>query len=118
MSWKTERTGCKKIREEKFSKNIAKKIIEARKNKPIETTLELVDIISSSVPTKYFVTKHPERQIFQAIRIEVNSELNVLNEVLPDAINLFLNLSIISLFSTLSNTKFDELKSKLVFEQS
>ena len=74
--------------EEKFSKNIAKKIIEARKNKPIETTLELVDIISSSVPTKYFVTKHPERQIFQAIRIEVNSELNVLNEVLPDAINL------------------------------
>lgn len=74
--------------EEKFSKAIANNIVKYRQNKLIETTLELVEIIKSSVPTKYFVTKHPERQIFQALRIEVNSELNVLNDVLPDAINL------------------------------
>lgn len=74
--------------EEKFSKVIAKKIVEYRKNKTIETTLELVKIIESSVPVKYYLTHHPERQIFQAIRIEVNSELNVLNSVLPDAINM------------------------------
>ena len=74
--------------EEDFSKLIAKKIVEERKNKKIHTTLELVKIIEESVPKKYFIKNHPERQIFQALRIEVNSELNVLNNVLPDAINL------------------------------
>ena len=74
--------------EEKFSKPIVSKIIEYRSEKVIETTLELVKIIESSVPKKYFINNHPERQIFQAIRIEVNSELNVLNDVLPDAIDL------------------------------
>lgn len=74
--------------EEKFSKPIVSKIMEYRNEKEIETTLELVKIIESSVPKKYFINNHPERQIFQAIRIEVNSELNVLNDVLPDAINL------------------------------
>lgn len=74
--------------EEKFSKVIANNIVKYRENKEIDSTLELVGIIESSVPKKYFVTKHPERQIFQALRIEVNSELNVLNDVLPDAIDL------------------------------
>lgn len=74
--------------EEKFSKPIVSKIMEYRNEKVIETTLELVKIIESSVPKKYFINNHPERQIFQAIRIEVNNELNVLNDVLPDAINL------------------------------
>lgn len=74
--------------EEKFSKPIVSKIMKYRNEKEIETTLELVKIIESSVPKKYFINNHPERQIFQAIRIEVNSELNVLNDVLPDAINL------------------------------
>ena len=74
--------------EEKYSKPIAKGIINYRSNKEIETTLELVGIIKSSVPTKYFVTNHPERKIFQALRIEVNNELNVLNEVLPNIIDL------------------------------
>lgn len=74
--------------EEKFSKPIVSKIMEYRNEKEIETTLELVKIIESSVPKKYFINNHPERQIFQAIRIEVNNELNVLNDVLPDAINL------------------------------
>lgn len=74
--------------EEKFSKPIVSKIMEYRNEKVIETTLELVKIIESSVPKKYFINNHPERQIFQAIRIEVNNELNVLNDVLPDTINL------------------------------
>ena len=73
---------------EKFSKIIARKIVNYRKDKEIDSTLELVDIIKSSVPVKYFIDNHPERQIFQALRIEVNSELKVLESVLPDAINL------------------------------
>lgn len=74
--------------EEKFAPSIAKNIVESRKFKKIKNTLELVEIIKNSVPTKYYIKNHPERQIFQAIRIEVNSELNVLSVVLPDAINL------------------------------
>lgn len=74
-----------KYGEEKFSKQIAKNILE---NRPINTTLELVSVIKSSVPLKYFLDKHPERRIFQAIRIEVNKELNVLSKVLPDAIDM------------------------------
>lgn len=71
--------------EERYSKEIAKKIVNSR---PINTTLELVEVIRSSVPYKYFLTHHPERQIFQAIRIEVNDELKVLENVLPDAIDM------------------------------
>lgn len=74
-----------KYAEEKFSRSIAKNIV---KNRPINSTLELVDIIKSSVPTKYALTRHPERPIFQAIRIEVNQELKVLENVLPKAIDL------------------------------
>lgn len=71
--------------EEKYSKSIAKKIVE---NRPIQKTLELVNIIKSSVPYKYYIDHHPERKIFQAIRIEVNAELRVLETVLPEAIDL------------------------------
>lgn len=71
--------------EERYSKEIAKSILRSR---PIKTTMELVDVIKSSVPTKYYLTHHPERQIFQAIRIEVNKELTVLESVLPDAIEM------------------------------
>ena len=74
-----------KYAEEKYSKSIAKGIID---NRPINTTMELVDVIKKSVPTKYAIQKHPEREIFQAIRIEVNKELDVLESVLPDAIKL------------------------------
>ena len=74
-----------KYAEEKFSRSIAKNIV---KNRPINSTLELVDVIKSSVPTKYALTRHPERPIFQAIRIEVNQELKVLENVLPKAIDL------------------------------
>ena len=74
--------------EEKMSKNIARKIVSEREKKKIETTTELVKIIESAVGAKYFNKSHPERQIFQAIRIEVNSELTVLKKILPDAIDL------------------------------
>ncbi len=77
-----------KYGEDKFSKNIAKKIVEYREQKPIETTLELVDIIKSAVPMKYRKDKHPARQIFQAIRIEVNHELDVLEPALEQALSL------------------------------
>ncbi len=77
-----------KYGEERYSNSIAKNIINARKTKQIKSTKELTEIIKSSVPLKYFMKNHPERQIFQAIRIEVNDELNVLKSVLPDAISL------------------------------
>ena len=74
--------------EEKMARVIAKKIASERINNEINTTKELVSIIEKAVGAKYFNKTHPERQIFQAIRIEVNSELSVLTSVLPDAINL------------------------------
>lgn len=77
-----------KYGEDKFSKNIARKIVEYRKTKKIESTLELVEIIKSAVPTKYRINKHPARQIFQAIRIEVNHELDVIEPALEQALSL------------------------------
>lgn len=77
-----------KYGEDKFSKSIARKIVEYRKNKPIETTLELVEVIKSGVPMKYRINKHPARQIFQAIRIEVNHELDVIEPALSQALEL------------------------------
>lgn len=71
--------------EEPKSRLIASKIASSR---PIKTTLELVKIIESAVGANYFYKKHPERNIFQAIRIEVNKELSVLKEVLPDVLDL------------------------------
>lgn len=88
--------------EEKLSKVIAKKIVEYRNNKEIESTLELVEIIKSATGANYFYKNHPERKIFQAIRIIVNNELEVLEKVLPDAISLLKKggrLSIISFHS-------------------
>ena len=78
----------KKYGEDKFANNIAKKIVEYRENKPIETTLELVDIVKSAVPMKFRLDKHPARQIFQAIRIEVNHELDVIEPALEQALSL------------------------------
>ena len=74
-----------KYAEEKYSRSIARGIVN---NRPIDTTMELVEVIKRSVPTSYFIKKHPEREIFQAIRIEVNKELDVLQGVLPDAIEM------------------------------
>lgn len=74
--------------EEKYSKVIASAICKERKNKEIVTTFELVDIIQKAVGASYFYKNHPEREIFQAIRIEVNNELSVIEKALPDAIEM------------------------------
>ena len=77
-----------KYGEEDFARPIAKNIVGHRFEKEICTTLELVEIIKESVPLKYFIKEHPERKIFQAIRIEVNDELSALEETLDDAIKM------------------------------
>ena len=78
----------KEYGEEKFAYSIAKKILENRNIKPIETTLELVEIIKTGVPEKYKREHHPARKVFQAIRIEVNKELEVFEKALYDALEL------------------------------
>ena len=78
----------KQYGESKFANNIAKKIVEYREKKKIETTLELVEVIKTAVPMKFRVDKHPARQIFQAIRIEVNHELDVLEPAILQALDL------------------------------
>lgn len=78
--------------EDKYSFQIAKKIEKVRLEKPIETTLELVEIIKSSKPQKELNKKgHPAKQIFQAIRIEVNDELGALKDTLKDALEILEN---------------------------
>ncbi len=74
--------------ESKFARNIAKKIVEYRENKNIETTLELTEIIKTAVPMKFRIDKHPAKQIFQAIRIEVNKELDVIEPALNSALEM------------------------------
>ena len=74
-----------KYGEEKYSASIARGIVNAR---PIETTLELVEVIKNNVPEKYKRDKHPARKVFQAIRIEVNDELNVFEKSLRDSLEL------------------------------
>lgn len=77
-----------KYGEEKYSRSIANAIVRERENKKIETTLELTEIIRESVPEKYRRTHHPARKVFQAIRIEVNKELDVFTKALNDAIDM------------------------------
>ncbi len=77
-----------KYGEEKYSRSIASAIVRARENRKIETTLELTEIIRESVPEKYRRTHHPARKAFQAIRIEVNKELDVFTKALNDAIDM------------------------------
>ena len=78
-----------KYGEDKFSKQIARKIEQARQVKPIETTTELAEIIKSAKPAKELKKKgHPAKQIFQAIRIEVNDELGAADESIQQAIDM------------------------------
>ncbi|MGD6779093.1 MULTISPECIES: 16S rRNA (cytosine(1402)-N(4))-methyltransferase RsmH [Bacillaceae] len=75
--------------EEKFSKQIARKIEEYRKSKPIETTLELVEIIKDGIPAPARRTGgHPAKRVFQAIRIAVNDELGVFEDAIHQAIDV------------------------------
>lgn len=77
-----------KYGEESYAKKIAQRIIERRSEKQIETTFELVEIIESAVPGKYKKEGHVAKKTFQAIRIEVNKELEVLENTIDDMIEL------------------------------
>ena len=75
--------------EEKFAKNIAKHIVAARKEKTLETTGELIHVIKAAIPMKVrAVGGHPAKRTFQAIRIELNRELDVLQEALDEIVEL------------------------------
>lgn len=74
--------------EEKYSRSIAKNIVKARADKPVETTFQLVDIIKASMPAKELKKGHPARKTFQAIRIEVNGELEKLSMALDNAFDV------------------------------
>ena len=94
--------------EEKFAKKIASNIVKAREKKEIETTFELSDIISSSIPAKFKRDGHPARKTFQAIRIEVNNELGGLKDVLPDMFELLNTNGILAIIT------FHSLEDKIV----
>ena len=71
--------------EERYSRSIASRIVSYRQNKPIETTLELVDIITGAMPPKALKEKqHPAKRVFQAIRIAVNDELGEIKKLLEN----------------------------------
>ena len=74
--------------EEKYADSISKGIVKYRENKPIETTFELAEIIRNSVPERVRRAGHPARKTFQALRIEVNHELDALKQGLDDAFEL------------------------------
>ena len=94
--------------EEKYASSIAKNIVKNRENKKIETTLELVDIIRNSMPVKATMGSHPARKTFQAIRIEVNNELEVLKIALESA------LSMIKVGGRISVITFHSLEDRIV----
>lgn len=97
--------------EEKFSRRIAANIVKTRAKKPIETTFELVDIIKSSMPQKAMRDAHPARRTFQAIRIEVNAELDVLKSTLEDAFDILAPSGRIAIIT------FHSLEDRIVKEQ-
>lgn len=98
----------KEYGESNFSSNIARNIVKYRESKEIDSTLELVDIIKSSVPYKERLKKHPAKQIFQALRIEVNDELNVLKKSLDDS------LSMLNVGGRIAVITFHSLEDKIV----
>ncbi|MDL1956703.1 MAG: 16S rRNA (cytosine(1402)-N(4))-methyltransferase RsmH [Candidatus Desulfofervidus auxilii] len=82
----------KEFGEEKWATRIAKKIIEYRNKKPIETTTELAEIIANAIPRKYWPKRiHPATRTFQALRIVVNNELENLKQFLNQALNLIIS---------------------------
>jgi S-adenosyl-methyltransferase MraW len=86
--------------EDKFAKNIAKHIVIARKQKEIDTTGELIHIIKAAIPMKFrAVGGHPAKKTFQAIRIELNKELEVLRNTLDDMIQLLNEDGILSIIT-------------------
>ncbi len=76
-------TIIKNYGEEKFADRVSDAIVKARADEPIKTTMQLAEIVSSAIPAKFRRNGHPARKTFQAIRIEVNGELDVLKNTLP-----------------------------------
>lgn len=97
--------------EEKYSRSIAKNIVRRRKEQPIKTTFELVDIIRESMPAKELKKGHPARKTFQAIRIEVNGELERLKTALDSAFDCLNPGGIIAVIS------FHSLEDRIVKEK-
>jgi 16S rRNA (cytosine1402-N4)-methyltransferase len=97
--------------EEKFARRIAKNIVDARQQKEIETTFELVDIIKQSYPQRAMRDSHPAHKTFQAIRIEVNAELDALSKLLDGA------LDVLSSGGRLSVITFHSLEDRMVKER-
>lgn len=105
-----------KYGEDKFSKQIARKIEQVRQNKPVETTTELAEIIKSAKPAKELKKKgHPAKQIFQAIRIEVNDELGAADESIEQAIDL---LAIDGRISVITFHSLEDRLTKQVFKEA
>jgi len=77
----------KEYGEDNFAKRIAKFIVERRGKESIKTTGELVDIVRAAIPAKFQKDGHPAKRTFQAIRIEVNKELEILNKAVEDGVN-------------------------------
>lgn len=77
-----------KYGEESFAKSIARRIEARRAEKPINTTLELVEVIKEGIPKKFHAGKHPARKVFQALRIEVNHELDALENMLNECLDM------------------------------
>lgn len=94
--------------EEKFARKIAANIVKAREKKAIETTFQLSEIISNSIPAKFKRDGHPARKTFQAIRIEVNNELGGLKAVLPDMFGLLKKDGVLAIIT------FHSLEDKIV----
>lgn len=94
--------------EEKYANRIANNIASAREKKEIETTFELIDIIKSSMPQKAMRDSHPARRTFQALRIEVNGELDQLNTALDDMFDC------LKVGGTLSIITFHSLEDRMV----
>ena len=97
--------------EERYSRSIARNIVKARAEKPVETTFELVDIIKKSMPQKELKKGHPARKTFQAIRIEVNGELDELKSALDSAFNVLNSGGIIAVIT------FHSLEDRIVKEK-
>ena len=105
-----------KYGEDKFSKQIARKIEQAREMKPIETTTELAEIIKSAKPAKELKKKgHPAKQIFQAIRIEVNDELGAADESIQQAMDL---LAIDGRISVITFHSLEDRLTKQLFKEA
>lgn len=100
--------------EDKFARRISKKIVASREKKEVKSTLELVDLIRSAIPLKFQRNGHPAKKTFQAIRIEVNHELQILDKAIEDSVN---RLSSKGRLSIITFHSLEDRKVKVKFKQ-